>query len=61
MINYLTSQIINEFLFEQTDVFTVDDLVFYVKSKGKRIKKSDAEDFLRASNNVFPLIVVNGG
>lgn len=56
MINYLTSQIINEFLFEQTDVFTVDDLVFYVKSKGKRIKKSDAEDFLRASNNVFPLI-----
>lgn len=56
MLDYTASQIISEFLDSQNEVFTVDDVIRYLKSKGKRCNKDEINDLLHTSNFIFPLI-----
>lgn len=56
MIDYTVSQYISEFLDQQTDIFTVDNLISYIKHKGKKISKDQAFEVLHSSNKIFPLV-----
>lgn len=56
MIDFNVSQIVNEYLFSQDDVFTADDFYHYLKSKGVKTTKNEVVGLLHTSNLVFPLI-----
>ena len=55
-MDFRTNNIIEEYLTEQLDVFTVDDFYKYLKSKGVKISKTDAAEILHVSEFVFSLV-----
>ena len=55
-MNLNSSFIIDEFLSTYREVFTVDFFYRYIRSKGERITKSQAQDILNASDYVFSLV-----
>lgn len=56
MLDYSASQFISEYLDSQKEVFKAEDVVRYLKTKGKRANKEEISDLLHTSNFVFPLI-----
>lgn len=56
MLNVSAPEIISEFLRTHEDVFTSDEFCKYCKSQGVRISKAQADDLLRTSDFVFPLV-----
>jgi hypothetical protein len=55
MIDFNYSQIINNYLCSQSDVFTVDDFYHYLKTKGVKATKQEIHALLHSSDLVFPL------
>ena len=58
MLDYTASQIISEFLDSQNEVFTVDDVIRYLKSKGKRCNKDEINDLLVLLSLIIPLFTL---
>ncbi|MCR5253541.1 MAG: hypothetical protein K6C98_07495 [Treponema sp.] len=56
MIDFNYSQIINNYLCSQSDVFTVDDFYHYLKTKGVKATKQEIHALLHSSDLVFPLV-----
>lgn len=56
MTDFTIPNIINEYLFSQDDVFTVEDFYHYLKTKGIKANKDEVTGFLHSSNLVFPLV-----
>ncbi|SEP99779.1 hypothetical protein SAMN04487977_102155 [Treponema bryantii] len=55
-MDFRTNNIIEEYLTQQLDIFTVDDFYRYLKSKGAKITKTDARDILQVSEYAFSLV-----
>ena len=55
-MDFKTSCIIEEYLNNYLEVFTADDFYKYLKSKGIKISKTEARDFLQVSEYVFTLV-----
>lgn len=55
-MNYTDGDIISNFLSQNQTVFTVDDFHRYLKDKGVKISKSEANDILHVSDFVFSLV-----
>ncbi len=55
-MDYRTNSIIEEYLTQQLDVFTVEDFYKYLKSKGIKMTKADAKEVLLVSDYVFTLV-----
>ena len=55
-MDFQTNNIIEEYLTEQTDVFTSDEFYKYLKSRNVKISKSDVKEILQVSDFVFPLV-----
>jgi len=56
MLDYTATSFISDYLDSQTEVFTVEDIIKYLKGKGKKGSKDEIADLLHSSNFVFPLI-----
>ena len=50
------SYIINEYLFLQQDIFTLDEFYHYLRSQNVRLTKVQCKDILNASEYVFELV-----
>jgi hypothetical protein len=55
-VDYRTNNIIEEYLTQQLDVFTVDDFYKYLKSQGAKVTKADTREILQVSDYVFSLV-----
>ena len=55
-MDFKTNNIIEEYLTEQLDVFSADDFYKYLKSKGVKVSKNDANEILHISEFVFALV-----
>ena len=55
-MNLESSSIISAFLKQHEQLFTIDFFYKYLKEKGVKISRYDAEDILRSSDYVFPLV-----
>ncbi len=55
-MDYRTNNIIEEFLTQQLDVFTVDEFYKHLKSQGAKVSKADAREILLVSDYVFTLV-----
>jgi len=55
-MNFNSSYILNEYLFLQQDVFTVDDFYAFARSHGVKINKVQCRDILNSSDYVFSLV-----
>ena len=55
-MDYRTNNIIEEYLTQQLDVFTADDFCKYVRAKGAKLSKTDANEILQISEYVFSLV-----
>lgn len=56
MISYRVSKLISDFLENQMEVFTIDELYSYIKPYVKNVNKKDLKEVLNSTNFVFPLI-----
>ena len=55
-MDFQTNSIIEEYLTQQLDVFTVDDFYRYLKSRGAKVSKADAKEILQVSEYAFSLV-----
>ena len=55
-MDYRTNTIIEEYLTQQLDVFTVDDFYKHLKAQGIKLTKADAKEILQVSEFVFNLV-----
>jgi hypothetical protein len=55
-MDYNVSQVIEEYLKVQLNVFTVDDFMKFMKVSGQKMSKENAFDILYSSTNVFALV-----
>lgn len=56
MVKQLAGELIANYLRQTEEVFSVNDFYLYLKQNGIKLSKSDAEDILRSSDYIFPLI-----
>ena len=55
-MDFRTNNIIEEYLTQQLDVFSVDEFYKYLKSRSAKITKNDAKEILQISDYVFSLV-----
>ena len=55
-MDFQTNNIIEEYLTQQLDVFTVDEFYRYLKSHGAKVTKADAKEILQVSEYAFSLV-----
>ncbi len=55
-MNFEAVTVISSFLRSQDEIFTLESFYRYLRSKGVRLSKTDAEDILQSSNLVFSLV-----
>ena len=55
-MDFRTNSVIEEYLTEQLDIFTVDEFCRYLKSQGVKVTKADSKEILQVSDYTFSLV-----
>ena len=55
-MDFRTNNVIEEYLTEQLDIFTVDEFCRYLKSQGVKVTKADSKEILQVSDYTFSLV-----